>query len=265
MPNKEEHSKSTYQKLRVWASDLHRWMDEPWKSYGRSHREIRHDPNEPPEWAIKKFGLAMTQKIMRDHVELDILDSEDKFGNPNDYNILEDNEKVNHVLKTGNTDFIVTDNQFIITQNNNVIGTYLARARRWMALNPKRALKIAMESVSKWDAELQIVSVIPPVSTLLYGECTVNLDEYVQWLEPVHIKVLVEAKEMVKQNHPELKVHVSLLKGHVPSARARVEVVTSEEFFEFMKSIEERLNAIEGKLEDLAKSKKRIVLRRKLI
>lgn len=125
MPNNEEHSKSTYQKLGVWASDVHRWMDEPWKSYGRSHREIRHDPDAPPEWAVEKYGLALTRKIMRDHVELDILDSEDKFGNPNDYGILEDNEKVDYVLKTGNTDFIVTNNQFIITQDNDVIGRYL--------------------------------------------------------------------------------------------------------------------------------------------
>ena len=35
-----------------------------------------------------------------------------------------------------------------------------------------------------------------------------------------------------------------------------VEVVTSEEFSEFMKSFEERLNAIEGKLDDLAESVK---------
>ena len=125
MPNNEEHSKSTYHKLGVWASDVHRWMDEPWKSYGRSHREIRHDPDAPPQWAVEKYGLALTRKIMKDHVELDIQDTDDKFGNPNDYSILEDNEKVDYVLKTGNTDFIVTDNQFIITQDNNVIGRYL--------------------------------------------------------------------------------------------------------------------------------------------
>lgn len=82
----------------------------------------------------------------------------------------------------------------------------------------KHALKVAMESASKWDAELQIVSVIPPVSALLYGTRAVNLDEYVQWLEKVHIKVLDDAKDMVKENHPDLEVSVSLLKEHVPSA-----------------------------------------------
>ena len=81
----------------------------------------------------------------------------------------------------------------------------------------KQALKVAMESASKWGAELLIVSVIPPVSALLYGARAIYLDEYVQWLEQVHIKVLDDAKEMVKENHPELKVSVSLLKGHVPS------------------------------------------------
>ncbi len=81
----------------------------------------------------------------------------------------------------------------------------------------KQALKVAIESASKWGAELQIVSVIPPVSALLYGTRAVNIDEYEQMLEKIYIKVLDEAKDMVKEDHPELEVSVSLLKGHVPS------------------------------------------------
>ena len=82
----------------------------------------------------------------------------------------------------------------------------------------KQALKVAMESASKWGAELLIVSVIPPVSALLYGARAIYLDEYAQWLEQVHKKVLDDAKKVVKENHPELKVSTSLLKEHVPSA-----------------------------------------------
>ena len=44
----------------------------------------------------------------------------------------------------------------------------------------KHALKVAMELAYNWCAELQIVSVIPPVSALLYGERAINMDEYVQ-------------------------------------------------------------------------------------
>ena len=89
----------------------------------------------------------------------------------------------------------------------------------------KHALKAAMESASKWGAELQIVSVIPPISALLYGgvgNAMVDLDEYEQWLEQAHIDVLNNAKEMVKENHPELEVSTSLLKGHVPSEIIKV-------------------------------------------
>jgi nucleotide-binding universal stress UspA family protein len=85
----------------------------------------------------------------------------------------------------------------------------------------KHALSAAMESASKWGAELLIVSVIPPVSAFFFGgegDIMVNTDEYEKELERVHMKVLDDAKEMVKENHPELKVSVSLIKGRVPSA-----------------------------------------------
>lgn len=172
MHNNEEHSKSTYQKLGVWASDVHRWMDEPWKSYGRSHREIRHDPNTPPEWSVEKYGLALTQQIMRDHVELDIRDSEDKFGNPNDYSILEDTEKVDYVLKTGNTDFIVTDNQFIITQENNVIGRYLLNDILGVELEiRKKSESISLMSIVLGMSVTFFISSIWPIGAMfiLYG------------------------------------------------------------------------------------------------
>ncbi|MEM3714051.1 MAG: hypothetical protein QXF82_03790 [Nitrososphaeria archaeon] len=27
---------------------LHRWMDEPWKTLGKKHRQLRHDPQKTP-------------------------------------------------------------------------------------------------------------------------------------------------------------------------------------------------------------------------
>ena len=71
MPGNEEHSNDTLKRLGVRASDLHEWMDEPSKLYGSSHRMYRHDPDCPPEWALMKYGLELSQKIMRAHIELD--------------------------------------------------------------------------------------------------------------------------------------------------------------------------------------------------
>ncbi len=87
----------------------------------------------------------------------------------------------------------------------------------------KHALKAAMESASKWDAELVLLTFIPPVSTLLYGgtgSLMVNMDAYARaraQLERVHQRVLKDAEKMVEESHPELKVSMSLCKGHVPS------------------------------------------------
>ncbi len=84
----------------------------------------------------------------------------------------------------------------------------------------KHALKAAMESASKWDAELVLLTVIPPVSALLYGgtgSLMVNIDAYDKQLEKVHQKVLDDAQKMVKEDYSELEVSTYLRKGHVPS------------------------------------------------
>ncbi|MEM3629144.1 MAG: hypothetical protein QXQ94_09780 [Candidatus Bathyarchaeia archaeon] len=31
---------------------LHRWMDEPWRSRGKKHRQLRHDPQKTPMQAF---------------------------------------------------------------------------------------------------------------------------------------------------------------------------------------------------------------------
>jgi len=44
--------------LGIKASDLHSWIDELHKSYGKDHRQFRHELNTKiPRWAIKKYGL----------------------------------------------------------------------------------------------------------------------------------------------------------------------------------------------------------------
>ena len=71
MPSNEEHSKDTFEKLGVSAYDLHNWMDEPSSWAGYLHRFYRHDPNKPPKWAVEKYGLELTKKVMQEHLELD--------------------------------------------------------------------------------------------------------------------------------------------------------------------------------------------------
>jgi len=61
MPSSEIHAQHTDKELGEKAEDLHRWMDYPseWAEY--LHRFYRHNPNEPPEWAIKK-PCCLSQK-----------------------------------------------------------------------------------------------------------------------------------------------------------------------------------------------------------
>lgn len=105
---------------------------------------------------------------MRDHVELDILDSEDKFGNPSEYGILEDNEKVDYVLNSGNSDFIVTDNQFIITQDNDVIGRFLLNDIDRVELEiRKNSESISLMSIVLGIGITVFMSSIWPIGTII--------------------------------------------------------------------------------------------------
>jgi len=82
------------------------------------------------------------------------------------------------------------------------------------------ALGHAVESASKWGAELLIVSVIPPISAFLYsgyGSYVADFDEYEKHLKQIHLKILQDAKNKVNEEYPELKISVKLAHGHVPS------------------------------------------------
>jgi len=81
-----------------------------------------------------------------------------------------------------------------------------------------RSLTYAMNQASKYNAELIILSVIEPISALLYGDedfPTLNIDEYEEAMEKSHKEVLILAEERVKESHPELKTRAILSKGHV--------------------------------------------------
>ncbi len=71
MPTNEVHSRHTLRMYGVQASDIHRWMDEPWELHGKSHRQTRHTANFIPKCFIDKYGKKLAQAIMEDHIILD--------------------------------------------------------------------------------------------------------------------------------------------------------------------------------------------------
>ena len=80
-----------------------------------------------------------------------------------------------------------------------------------------------MEFALKWEAELLVVSVIPPVPANVYRESgnfimhtrMRDLEEFDKTIERAHMKVLLDAENMVKEGHPELKITPILEKRHV--------------------------------------------------
>lgn len=71
MPGNLEHTRDTLTRLGVPTADLHRYMDEEWRSLGPAHRLLRHDPENPPPFAVERYGLDLAKAIMQCHVELD--------------------------------------------------------------------------------------------------------------------------------------------------------------------------------------------------
>jgi len=82
------------------------------------------------------------------------------------------------------------------------------------------ALSFAIELASTWRAELLILSVMPPESKLFYassGTPLINVEEYLESLRKVYLKVLKDAEKKVEKGHPEINVSTVLRKGHVSS------------------------------------------------
>ena len=80
MPNLEEHCRHCLERFGVEGREIHKWIDEPSRYYGRAHREIRHDL-ETADYIAEKFGVycgegAKGQYLAKlcyfDHVFLDI-------------------------------------------------------------------------------------------------------------------------------------------------------------------------------------------------
>ncbi|GAI95829.1 unnamed protein product [marine sediment metagenome] len=70
------------------------------------------------------------------------------------------------------------------------------------------ALKYAVESAVKWDAQLIILSVIPPIRPILPDPddfYPTYFPEFEEELEKAYKKILDEAIETVKNEQPEIK------------------------------------------------------------
>ena len=81
------------------------------------------------------------------------------------------------------------------------------------------ALKYAIESAVKWDAQLIILSVIPPLKPILPdpdGFYPIYLPEFEEELEKAYKSILDEAVNMVIKDQPDLKVEARLEKGRPP-------------------------------------------------
>ncbi len=74
MPKNPDHSKYTFRIYGVTGSDIHRWIDEPSRKYGPSHRKFRHhSDDELPQWIVDNYKPGLARKIQLLHYELDDL------------------------------------------------------------------------------------------------------------------------------------------------------------------------------------------------
>ncbi len=79
----------------------------------------------------------------------------------------------------------------------------------------KHALNYAVESAVKWDAKLIILTVVPPISPLVYSSKynAPYIPELMDDLRGSHQRILSEAANIVKNKHLEIKVMTRLEKG----------------------------------------------------
>ena len=72
MPNLRVHCLLTEQRYGVTGRDIHKWMDEPVKLYGPTHRIVRHNKyQELPQQFIEQYGAELAYNIMLDHLLAD--------------------------------------------------------------------------------------------------------------------------------------------------------------------------------------------------
>ena len=78
MPQFREHCEYTLNRYGVDGASIHKWMDEPAKIQGPSHRKFRHISDQKiPQFLIEEYGHNLARNIMIDHI---MLDSETKTG-----------------------------------------------------------------------------------------------------------------------------------------------------------------------------------------
>ena len=82
----------------------------------------------------------------------------------------------------------------------------------------QHAVDYAAISAEKWDAKLQILTVVPPPATV-YGDiggfnADYNVD-YEKALTAYHAGVLDDAKKALKAKYPNLKVSTQIKKGYI--------------------------------------------------
>jgi len=84
----------------------------------------------------------------------------------------------------------------------------------------KHAVEYAAISAEKWGANLLILTVVPPPSTIFTDIGGFSADysvDYEKTLMSYHVGVLDDAKKSLKEKHPKLNVSTQLKKGYVPT------------------------------------------------
>ena len=76
------------------------------------------------------------------------------------------------------------------------------------------ALNQAVEHAAKWDAELIIVSVVPPISPIVYlGPAPLYTEQYNKAATESHERVLEESRARIGESHPDIQVETRLEEG----------------------------------------------------
>ena len=84
----------------------------------------------------------------------------------------------------------------------------------------QHAVEYAATSAEKWDANLLVLTVVPPPSTIYAGMGGYTNDFSVMQEKAImsyHLGVLDEAKKSLKEKHPKLNVSTQVKKGYVPT------------------------------------------------
>jgi nucleotide-binding universal stress UspA family protein len=77
----------------------------------------------------------------------------------------------------------------------------------------KNALKQALEHSVKWSAELLIITVVPPISSVTYLGQHEYIAHYKEFLRESQKKVLDEVSTFVRNHYPDIKFETRLEEG----------------------------------------------------